>query len=67
MNELSAREQEVLSLLCMGYRNKDIAEALYISTETVKSHLKAIFRKFGVSSRCEVISLRLRSGAPVDA
>ena len=66
MDTLSAREQEVLHLLCRGYRNREIAEELFIGIETVKTHLKSVFRKLGVSNRCEAISMRLRDDASAD-
>jgi DNA-binding NarL/FixJ family response regulator len=54
MSELSAltdREREVLDLLAQGLTNKEIAEKLFITTNTVKRHLKAIFEKLGVHTR----------------
>jgi len=54
MNELSAltdREREVLELLAQGLTNKEIAEKLFITTNTVKRHLKAIFEKLDVHTR----------------
>src|SRR5437868_2349657 len=59
---LSYRETEVLVLLSQGLRNRAIANALYVGEETVKSHLKSIYRKLGVSSRGEAIALALRDG-----
>ena len=53
---VSYRESEVLALLTQGLRNKEIAAALYIGEETVKSHLTSIFQKMGVSSRTEAIA-----------
>lgn len=53
-NELSAlteREREVLDLLAQGLTNKEIADKLFITTNTVKRHLKAIFEKLGVHTR----------------
>ena len=53
-NELSVlteREREVLSLLAQGLPNKEIAEKLYITTNTVKRHLKAVFEKLDVHTR----------------
>jgi len=61
MDELSEREREVLTLLCDGMRNREIAAELFIGQETVKSHLKAIFRKLDVGSRCEAIAVAIRS------
>ncbi len=57
LNNLSAREKEVLNLISSGYSNKDVAKALFISETTVKTHLKNIFRKLGVNKRTEAISL----------
>jgi len=51
---LTAREQEIVSLVTQGYRNKDIAEKLSIGEQTVKNHLHNIFDKLGVSDRLEL-------------
>jgi DNA-binding NarL/FixJ family response regulator len=48
---LSAREKEVLKYLVEGKMNKEIADNLFISNETVKSHIKNIFRKLNVTNR----------------
>jgi DNA-binding NarL/FixJ family response regulator len=48
---LSSREWEVLDLLCERKTTDSIAEELFLSPETVRSHIKAIFRKLGVNSR----------------
>ncbi|HZI30794.1 MAG TPA: response regulator transcription factor [Candidatus Binatia bacterium] len=53
---LSAREEEVLILLTKGYANKEIADHLSISTETVGSHLKHIYEKMHVRSRAEAVA-----------
>jgi len=58
--KLSYRESEVLALLSQGMRNRAIAKALYVGEETVKSHLKSIYRKLGVSSRGEAIAVAFR-------
>jgi LuxR family maltose regulon positive regulatory protein len=50
---LTHREQEILVLLRTRHHNKEIAEELQISTETVKTHLKGIFKKLGVHGRDE--------------
>jgi DNA-binding NarL/FixJ family response regulator len=52
---LSPREQEVLHYLAQGYRYKEIAEALFISPETVRSHLRSIYDKLHVRSRTEAV------------
>jgi DNA-binding NarL/FixJ family response regulator len=59
---LTYRESEILALLTNGMRNKEIAAALYIGSETVKSHLTSVFQKMGVSSRAEAISAAIRGG-----
>ena len=53
-DNLTEREQEVTALACMGYRNYEIAAALGISHETVKTHLQNIFTKFDIRSRKEL-------------
>ena len=53
---LSKREAEILSWLSKGYRYKEIAEKLYISTETVRTHIRNIYSKLQVQSRTEAIN-----------
>jgi DNA-binding NarL/FixJ family response regulator len=52
---LTVREQEILDHLARGYRYKEIAEALQISFDTVRSHLRAIYEKLHVHSRTEAV------------
>jgi NarL family two-component system response regulator LiaR len=61
---LTAREWEVLDLLCQGLSTEEIADTLVLSAETVRSHVKSVLRKLRVSSRREAIAAaqRLRSG-----
>jgi len=47
---LSHREQQVIALICLGYRNYEIAKILTIAPETVKTHLQRIFDKFDLRS-----------------
>ena len=60
---LSAREEEVLILLSKGYANKEIADKLSISPETVGSHLKHIYEKLHVRSRTEAVARYMTSKA----
>jgi DNA-binding NarL/FixJ family response regulator len=60
---LSARESEVLALMAEGLNNPAIADALYISRETVKSHVKQVLRKLGVSSRVEAATVAVRDAS----
>lgn len=50
---LSKRETEVLALVAKGYANKEVADALGLSFETVRSYLKTIYSKLHVRSRTE--------------
>jgi DNA-binding NarL/FixJ family response regulator len=60
--ELSAREIEILRQLAAGHSNKEIANALNVSDETVKTHLKGIFSKLNVGGRTHAISVALERG-----
>jgi len=60
--DLSAKELEVLKALCLGLPNKGIAERLFLSTETVKTHISNLISKFGVSDRTAVVVTALRCG-----
>jgi len=51
---LSHREQQVAALICLGYRNYEIAQTLVIAPETVKTHLQRIFDKFHLRSSKEL-------------
>lgn len=56
---LSHRERQVLTYVCDGLTNSQIAEQLFLSESTVKSHLSSAFAKFGVRSRREAAALFL--------
>jgi len=51
---LTPREKEITALACLGYTNKEIAEKLFISPATVKTHLRNAKRKFGLRSKLEL-------------
>jgi DNA-binding NarL/FixJ family response regulator len=57
---LSTREIEVLELVAQGKSNPDIAEELWISETTVKSHMMRIFEKLGVTDRTAAVTVALR-------
>lgn len=54
---LTSREREIIGLVYEGFSNPDIGQNLYISNNTIKTHMRNIFRKLGVSSRIEMIHL----------
>jgi DNA-binding NarL/FixJ family response regulator len=59
---LTEREIEVLREVADGNRNREIAERLFISEETVKVHIKHIMEKLGASDRTQAVSIGLRRG-----
>jgi len=59
---LTVREQEVLRHLAAGLSNKEIAEDLFISEKTVKSHLNSIFKKLSVTRRLQAILYAINKG-----
>jgi len=65
---LTPREWEVLDLLCQESSTDEIADALVLSVETVRSHIKSVLRKLGVRSRQEAVKAAsgLRSGLVLD-
>lgn len=61
--KLTDREREIISLIVKGYSNREISDELCITLSTVKFHVKNILKKFGVSSRSELL-IRLYNGEP---
>src|ERR1700733_8975351 len=59
---LSTREQEIVALAAQGYKNREMAERLFISEQTVKNHLHNIFDKLGISGRQELKSYASQKG-----
>jgi len=56
-SQLSRREQQLVTLLCTGLTNKEIANQLHLSEHTVKNHVHRILRKTGTADRVELIDL----------
>jgi len=59
---LTVREIEVLGQIASGNRNRDIAEKLFITEETVKVHIKHIMEKLGASDRTQAVAIGVRRG-----
>jgi DNA-binding NarL/FixJ family response regulator len=59
---LSQREREIVALVAQGFKNKEIAEKIFISEQTVKNHLHNIFDKLGVSDRLELALYAIHKG-----
>jgi len=61
-DHLTVREIEVIREVAAGNRNRDIADALHISEETVKVHMKHILDKLGAKDRTQAITIAMRRG-----
>jgi DNA-binding NarL/FixJ family response regulator len=60
ISRLGNREKEILKLVALGYNNKKIADALFISEPTVRNYISSIYAKVGSKDRLEVISIAQR-------
>ncbi|HEY7478538.1 MAG TPA: response regulator transcription factor [Actinomycetota bacterium] len=63
LGDLTDREREILQLLAQGMRNDDIAKLLYISPQTVQTHVRNILGKLRVHSKLEAVAFAVRHGA----
>ncbi len=59
---LSAREKEVLNLVCRGLNNREISEILFISIHTSKSHVKSLIHKLNAKNRTSAAYIAARTG-----
>jgi DNA-binding NarL/FixJ family response regulator len=66
LDVLTAREREVVELLAQGMTNKEIATELFITTNTVKRHLKSIFEKLDVHTRSAAAARAVDAGVSVE-
>jgi len=62
LSPLSPREEEVVRHVALGLRNVEVARKLFISEQTVKSHLNTVFQKLGVQDRTELTVYAIRTG-----
>ncbi len=63
VSSLTSRERELLDLVSRGYTNQQIADQLTISVNTVKRHLKAVFRKLNIHNRAAAIAIHSTKGS----
>jgi DNA-binding NarL/FixJ family response regulator len=63
LDDLTDREREILTLLAQGIRNDEIAKKLYISPQTVQTHVRNILGKLRVHSKLEAVAFAVRHGA----
>lgn len=61
-NPLTTRELEILALVAGGLRNREIAQTLAVSEQTVKNHLSTVLHKFGVPNRTQAVAYAVRHG-----
>jgi DNA-binding NarL/FixJ family response regulator len=59
---LTGREIEVLRMIALGFTNREIAEALYLSVRTIESHRAGVQRKLGTSNRAELVRYAIDQG-----
>ena len=64
MNKISRKEQEIIILVSQGLKNKEIANKLCISEQTVKAHISHIFRKVKVTNRSQLVPLAMKYRLP---
>jgi len=61
MFEFTKRELEILTLAAQGFKNKEIGKQTFISTHTVKAHMKSIMQKLGVTNRTEAAYIAIKN------
>jgi LuxR family transcriptional regulator, positive regulator of biofilm formation len=61
VDRLSKKEAQIVEHVAEGYKNKEIADMLYLSEQTIKSHLGRIFKKMNVTNRSQLVSLTIKN------
>jgi two-component system, NarL family, response regulator LiaR len=64
IKQLTRREKEIFQMIVKGYRNDEIAQALFISRETVRWHQRSLYSKIGTSNRKQVVAIGKREYRP---
>ncbi len=57
---LSEKEKRIIALVARGYKNREIADQLYLSEQTIKAHVSRIYKKLKVSNRSQLVSLVMK-------
>ena len=60
--ELTRRERQVLQLVADGLANREVGRALYVTEDTVKTHIRNILAKVGATSRANAVAIGIRAG-----
>jgi DNA-binding NarL/FixJ family response regulator len=63
--DLTRQESQVVYYICRGYRNKEIAQKLNVTEQTIKSHCNRIYKKFGVTDRLQLALLLMRDNSVI--
>lgn len=66
VEKLSNKESQIVELVVEGFKNREIASRLFLSEQTIKSHLGRIFRKMQVRNRSQLVSMIFKNRAPLD-
>ncbi len=64
---ISRRERQIVALIAQGFRNREVADELFISEQTVKNHMRNIFQKLGVQDRLELALYAVCHGLHITA
>jgi NarL family two-component system response regulator LiaR len=65
IDKLTWREVEVLDLIVKGHTNQEIADALYLSINSIKTYISSAYRKMGVTRRTQAVIWGLKHSSPV--
>jgi len=66
VKKLTAKESQIVELVVEGFKNREIASRLFLSEQTIKSHLGRIFRKLQVRNRSQLVSMIFKSRPHLD-